>query len=500
LAGGLNGVAARLAAQEGRLRELNAHSARLTAPLREAAAQEERNRLARDLHDTIKQQLFSIGVTAAAAEARWEADPPGARAALADIRALAGEAQVEMRALLTQLRPTPVAQIGLLAALREQLSALAYRAEVAIEADLRPLPDGLTLQPGAEDALFRIAQEGLANIARHARARNVRVAFGPAADPPDPGVAELTLRDDGQGFDPAATEAGSGMGLRNMRARAAEIGGSLAVTTSPSGGTTLVVRVPVYLSPAIVAGDEQEVSPMDRYEPELRRYTAFRALGAAASVAFVWSVVTLALRPDWPRPSNLLALGLLVVALGASIWADQLGRRFWTVAGDERGWKLRLDRINYLTQVAEYALLFLLAPVMVTFFFRGASLAGLGALAVGGATVVYLGMLLWALWRLVQTERALSATVEVWATREQLDAERTQQVTQLTMNLVLLVLFSSFLRTQVPSDPATLEDWLRATAAYPLIALAAVAGWNLVWTHQRLQRLTGGGTRETTAG
>ncbi len=125
LVAGLAGAAARLDERARQVRELGAHASRLDAPLREAAAQEERNRLARELHDTIKQQLFSIGVTAAAAEARWEPDPAGARAAVGEIRALASEAQVEMRALLTQLRPAPVATIGLLAALREQLDALA---------------------------------------------------------------------------------------------------------------------------------------------------------------------------------------------------------------------------------------------------------------------------------------------------------------------------------------------------------------------------------------
>jgi len=86
----------------------------------EAAAQEERNRLARDLHDSIKQQLFSINVGTAAAQERWERDPEGARKALADVRRSAREAMVEMQAMLHQLRPEALGTAGLIEALREQ--------------------------------------------------------------------------------------------------------------------------------------------------------------------------------------------------------------------------------------------------------------------------------------------------------------------------------------------------------------------------------------------
>lgn len=511
---GLNGVAARLAAQEGRLREQSAHSARLTAPLREAAAQEERNRLARDLHDTIKQQLFSIGVTVAAAEARWEADPPGVRAALADIRALSGAAQVEMRALLTQLRPTPVAQIGLLAALEEQLSALAYRSEVAIDADLAPLPEGLTLLPGAEDALFRIAQEGLANIARHARARHVRVAFGLApGHTPEPQAA-LTIHDDGQGFDAAATEAGRGMGLRNMRARAADLGGSLAVTAAPGAGTTLTVLIPLYVSPASAAEHEQELASMEQYADQFRRYRFFRIAGSVASVAMIWLFIALALRPEitgsfgdwlaWERPGillgNLAVVGLLLITLGASLWADQLARRFRTQVGDAPALTLRFAQTEHLAHTVEYGLTAHFLPVLVTVFLRGTSLAGLGEVI---AFLSYFGMI-WlfvqALWALIKTERALSAITAQWTDRTRLDAARTEQVATLIGSLVLLVICSAYLRLQVASDPADFTQWLRATAPYPLFVCATIAGWQLAWTHQRLQRLTAGGTRGTVAG
>src|SRR5436305_7513893 len=169
----------------------------------EAAAQEERNRLARDLHDSIKQQLFSINVGTATAQERWERDPEGARKALADVRRSAREAMVEMQAMLHQLRPEPLGTAGLVEALREQCEALGYRtgAEVTLELG-EPLPDD-RMPPGAPEALFRMAQEMMANVARHARAPHVRLWLGRQDE-------EVLLRivDHGQGFDPAAVVSG----------------------------------------------------------------------------------------------------------------------------------------------------------------------------------------------------------------------------------------------------------------------------------------------------
>ncbi len=208
----------------------------------EAAAQEERNRLARDLHDSIKQQLFSINVGAAAAQERWDRDPEGARKALADVRRAAREAMVEMQTMLHQLRPEALGTAGLIEALREQGEALGYRtgAEVALEIG-EPLPDD-RMPPGAQDTLFRIGQEMLANVARHARARHVRLWLGRQDE-------EVVLRvvDDGQGFDPASEV--SGMGLRNLEERATALGGRLEVASAPGSGAGLTVRIPLVSPP-----------------------------------------------------------------------------------------------------------------------------------------------------------------------------------------------------------------------------------------------------------
>ncbi len=211
----------------------------------EAAAQEERNRLARDLHDSIKQQLFSINVGTAAAQERWERDPEGARKALADVRRSAREAMVEMQAMLHQLRPEALSTAGLIEALREQCEALGYRtgAEVSVELG-EPVPDDL-MPPGAPEALFRMGQEMLANVARHARARKVCLWLGRQEED-----VMLRVLDDGQGFDPAVEA--SGMGLRNLKERAASLRGKLEVASAPGSGAELTVRIPL-VSPTLPA-------------------------------------------------------------------------------------------------------------------------------------------------------------------------------------------------------------------------------------------------------
>ena len=205
--------------------------------IREAASQEERNRLARDLHDSIKQQIFVIQTAAATAEARLPADRAGTEQAIAQIRSSAREAMVELEVMLDQLRAAPLENVGLVEALRKQCEALGFRTGATVTFTPDALPPSDELPPGAQQAVFRIAQEALANVARHARASNVRVQIGSTDD----GELRLIVEDDGAGFDPAAPA--RGMGLSNMRARAAEVGGSIAVE-SRTGGTTVRLIIP----------------------------------------------------------------------------------------------------------------------------------------------------------------------------------------------------------------------------------------------------------------
>ena len=206
--------------------------------IRAATLQEERHRLARDLHDSVKQQIFAIQTAAATVQARFDSDAAGARAALEQVRAAARDAMGEMEAMLDQLRAAPIETAGFVESVRQQAEALGHRTGAKIDFQLGGTVSGLTLAPGAQEALFRIAQEALANVGRHARPANVKVAiFG------DPHFLHLTITDDGQGFDPAQPE--HGMGLANMRSRAKEFQGRFEVDTAPGRGTSISAAMPV---------------------------------------------------------------------------------------------------------------------------------------------------------------------------------------------------------------------------------------------------------------
>jgi signal transduction histidine kinase len=213
---------------------------RYEAQIREAARREERARLARDLHDAVKQQLFAIQTAAAAVEARLDTDQNGARDAAATVRASAHEALVEMDTLIDQLQTAPMENSGFAAALRRQCDALGYRTGAKVSLTFGDLPPDNALVPGAYEALYRFAQEALHNVGRHARARTVDVHFGVHA-----GRLELRITDDGAGFIP--DEAPSGMGRRNMEARAQELGGTCTVTSARESGTTVLCAVPIRL-------------------------------------------------------------------------------------------------------------------------------------------------------------------------------------------------------------------------------------------------------------
>ena len=206
--------------------------------IHQAAGQEERNRLARDLHDSIKQQIYAIQTSAAAAQARFGSDAAGARDAIEAVRGSAREAMVEMEAMLDQLRASPLESVGLVEAIKKQGEALQYRTGAQVSIDLARLGPANDLPPGAAQSLFRIAQEALSNIARHARASQVNLSLLT-----DGGECVLEIRDNGSGFSPGSNS--PGMGLNNMRARAIEHGGTVTIESNPGQGTRLMARVPL---------------------------------------------------------------------------------------------------------------------------------------------------------------------------------------------------------------------------------------------------------------
>ncbi len=205
--------------------------------LREVGAQEERNRLARDLHDSIKQQIFVIQTAAATAQTRFDTDHAGAATALDQIRSSAREAMTEMEAMMDQLRSVPLGNAGLVEALKKQCEALGHRTGAHVEFKLGDLPPGETLAPGSHQAILRVAQEALANVGRHARAQHVTVSLDSLSD-------RLTLRiqDDGAGFDVFQSQ--RGMGISNMRARAEEFDGKFELVSRAGSGTTVTLSLP----------------------------------------------------------------------------------------------------------------------------------------------------------------------------------------------------------------------------------------------------------------
>ena len=213
--------------------------------IRRAARQEERARLARDLHDAVKQQLFAIQTAAATAETRFDADASGARIALTQVRAAARDALTEMEAMLDQLQANPLTTAGLVESVKRACEATRFRTGADVTFEAGELPPDVALDPGAHQAMLRFAQEALANVARHARAHHVRVRLGLDQEWTPPGSQRrrfvLSIGDDGLGFD--TTIGSRGMGLRNMAARAAEAGGTMELTSAPGQGTTVRLTV-----------------------------------------------------------------------------------------------------------------------------------------------------------------------------------------------------------------------------------------------------------------
>jgi signal transduction histidine kinase len=232
------------AGDEELLRLLAAHAAialvnaRLNERSRELSIMEERHRIARELHDSVTQKLFSLRLTADATAALLEKDPRGAAAQLDTVRQLAAEATEELRAIMVGLRPADLAGDGIDVALRKQAELLdrAHGAQVRFRGC--PVP---RLTPVREEAVYRIAQEALHNALRHGTPSRVDIEL---SNPE--GLVVLEVCDDGRGFDPdvAQDRARRRLGLASMRDRAKAAGGRLRVDTGRDAGTTVRLEVP----------------------------------------------------------------------------------------------------------------------------------------------------------------------------------------------------------------------------------------------------------------
>ena len=216
-------------------------NAQLYGQARRLAALEERQRLARELHDSVSQVLYGIGLGARTAGALLDRAviAPELRSSLSEpldyVLSLAEAGLAEMRALIFELRPDSLEREGLVAALSRQAAALRARHRLQVHTDLCEEPP---LSFEAKEAFYRIAQEALHNVAKHAKASRVDIQLCRRQ-----GEIVLELADDGVGFDPQGEYSGH-MGLNSMRERAAQIGGTLEVQSQAGQGSVVRLRIP----------------------------------------------------------------------------------------------------------------------------------------------------------------------------------------------------------------------------------------------------------------
>jgi len=195
----------------------------------------ERTRIARELHDSISQDLFSINMLAGGLRKALPANS-GLRNEVESVERAASEAVQEMQALLLELRPMALEESGLVPALQELCRAYRERLGVTVVADL----EAVELAPPVEHAVLRVAQEALANAVKHSGAAEVRLRLHT-----ENGSVAVDVTDDGAGFDPETEGAPrSGLGLRLMRERVEELGGSIALHSGKGHGTSVRVLIP----------------------------------------------------------------------------------------------------------------------------------------------------------------------------------------------------------------------------------------------------------------
>jgi signal transduction histidine kinase len=211
-------------------------NARLYEQAQHLAALEERQKLARELHDSVSQALYGIVLGARTARTLLDRDAPKAAEPMDYILSLAEAGLAEMRALIFELRPESLQTEGLVAALGKLTNALGARYQLKVQLEAGDEPD---VPIEAKESLYRITQEALNNIAKHARAQRVEVMLRTETD-----ALSLEISDDGAGFDTSRQFPGH-LGLHTMRERAEKAGGTFALDSAPNAGTRIQVRIPL---------------------------------------------------------------------------------------------------------------------------------------------------------------------------------------------------------------------------------------------------------------
>ena len=214
---------------------------RLVSASQHQVALEERQRLARELHDSVSQALYGIALGARSARNRLARDPQRAVEPLDYVLSLAEAALADMRSLILELQPEALEREGLVGALVKRAEAIKGRYDIDVRTDL---PDEPPIPVGTKQDIYRIAQEALHNLVKHSRAKHASLRLRVDRD-----ALTMEVADDGEGFDPSRSYPGH-FGLPSMRERAESGGGELQIESRPGEGTTVRVRVPI---PALVA-------------------------------------------------------------------------------------------------------------------------------------------------------------------------------------------------------------------------------------------------------
>jgi signal transduction histidine kinase len=208
------------------------------------AQEAERARIARDLHDQIGQSLTSVLLSMRLVDRSLASDDPDlaeARSRTDDVRHLVAQALEEVRQLAFDLRPTVLDDIGLVAAVQRLAGNLARRYEIRVDVALDGLDDDARLPAEVETVVYRVVQEALTNVARHADAARVGITISTSVDPP---AVRAVVADDGKGFEVSDDLLGT-LGLAGMQERATLVHGRLDIESTPGVGTTVMVEAPL---------------------------------------------------------------------------------------------------------------------------------------------------------------------------------------------------------------------------------------------------------------
>ena len=200
----------------------------------EMAVMEERNRLARELHDSTKQQALAASFQIGAAQALFDSDPEAARGHLSEAKSLVDNVRLELTDLIHELRPASMEGLDLSETLEAYTIEWAHQNDITAEINIQPDQDSAL---EVRKTLYRVAQESLANVARHSGAARVELSLVY-----DGGWVTLCVQDDGCGFDPCADY--PGMGLESMSERCTALGGSLTINSLPGEGANICSRLP----------------------------------------------------------------------------------------------------------------------------------------------------------------------------------------------------------------------------------------------------------------